>query len=208
MQIDNLKKLYKEIGNKNKLLIASKTRSVEEIEPLILEGHELFGENRVQEAIEKWPTLKEKHPKVKLHLIGHLQTNKAKHAIEIFDTIETLDREKLAIAINKFKTNIACYIQVNTGEEAQKSGVIPSEFNEFFNFCKNDCSLNIEGLMCIPPVDEPPSLHFALLANIAKKYNISKLSMGMSNDYETALNFGTSHVRIGTAIFGQRDSSI
>ncbi len=199
---ENLKQIYAELGyNKDKLLVASKNRTAEQIEILLKYGHRLFGENRVQEATEKWPKLKAKYPDTKLHLIGALQTNKVKLATTIFDVIETLDREKLAKTIKKYKNDMSCYIQINTGEEPQKAGVKPLEFADFLDFCIDECSLNIEGLMCIPPVDEPASLHFALLADMAKKYNIKKLSMGMSGDYKIALKFGTSHIRLGTSIF-------
>ena len=193
-----------------KLIAVSKVQPVEKIEAALVEGHRLFGENRVQEAALKWPSLKAKYPDAKLHLIGPLQTNKVKDAIMLFDVIETLDRLKLAEEIKKqsFRTglDIACYVQINTGEEQQKAGVFPAEAEKFVKHCQDTVGLNIKGLMCIPPVNEEPALHFSLLGEIAGRLNLPILSMGMSDDFETAIAFGATHVRIGSSIFGKRES--
>ena len=192
------------------LIAVSKVQPVEKIEAAIVEGHRLFGENRVQEAALKWPALKTKYPNAKLHLIGPLQTNKVKDAIMLFDVIETLDRLKLAEEIKKQSvkkgSDITCYVQVNTGEEQQKAGVFPAEAEEFVQYCQKTVGLNIKGLMCIPPVSEEPALHFSLLGEIAGRLNLPILSMGMSDDFETAIAFGATHVRIGSSIFGKRES--
>ena len=192
------------------LIAVSKVQPVEKIETALVDGHRLFGENRIQEAALKWPALKIKYPDVKLHLIGPLQTNKVKDAIMLFDVIETVDRLKLAEEIKKqsFKTglNITCYVQENTGEEQQKAGVFPAEAEEFVRHCQKMVGLNIKGLMCIPPINEEPALHFSLLAAIAGRLNLPTLSMGMSDDFETAIAFGATHVRIGSSIFGERAS--
>lgn len=192
------------------LIAVSKVQPVEKIEAALVNGHRLFGENRVQEAALKWPALKIKYPDAKLHLIGPLQTNKVKDAIMLFDVIETLDRLKLAEEIKKqsFKkgSDIPCYVQVNTGEEQQKAGILPAEAEEFVKHCQDTLNLNIEGLMCIPPVNEEPALHFSLLGEIAGRLNLPILSMGMSDDFETAIAFGATHVRIGSSIFGKRES--
>ena len=192
------------------LVAVSKTQPIEKIEKLISLGHRVFGENRVQEAKTKWRPLKSKYEGLELHLIGALQTNKVKEAVALFDVIETVDRPKLAAALSKEmsgqKVEIPCYIQVNTGEEKQKAGVYPDETADFVNYCRNDMNLNIIGLMCIPPANEAPALHFALLANIAKETNLENLSMGMSSDYEVAIKLGATHIRLGTALFGSRDT--
>ena len=192
------------------LIAVSKVQPVEKIEAALVEGHRLFGENRVQEAALKWPALKTKYPNAKLHLIGPLQTNKVKDAIMLFDVIETLDRLKLAEEIKKQSvkkgSDITCYVQVNTGEEQQKAGVFPAEAEEFVRYCQKTVGLNIKGLMCIPPINEEPALHFSLLAAIAGRLNLPTLSMGMSDDFETAIAFGATHVRIGSSIFGERAS--
>ncbi|MCE2509548.1 MAG: YggS family pyridoxal phosphate-dependent enzyme [Alphaproteobacteria bacterium] len=171
-------------------------------------GQRVFGENRVQEAAEKWPALRDAYPDIELHLIGPLQTNKVKQAIGLFDVIETLDRPKLAKALARERNDGArlprLFVQVNTGEEAQKAGVLPAETGAFLALCRNELGLVPEGLMCVPPVEEEAALHFALLHEIARANALEGLSMGMSGDYETALNFGASHVRLGTAIFGPR----
>jgi hypothetical protein len=186
------------------LLLASKTQPQDILVPYLKAGHRLFGENRVQEAVEKWVALKEGFPKVKLHLIGPLQTNKVKTALEIFDLIETLDREKLAESLAAHDCAIPCYIQVNTGEEPQKSGIAPRDLPGFFDFCTKDCKLDIRGLMCIPPADEAAAPHFALLHKLAAAHGLKELSMGMSGDYDTAITFGATEIRIGTAVFGNR----
>ena len=180
------------------LIAVSKVQPVEKIEAALVEGHRLFGENRVQEAALKWPALKTKYPDTKLHLIGPLQTNKVKDAIMLFDVIETLDRLKLAEEIKKQSdkkgSDITCYVQVNTGEEQQKAGVFPAEAEEFVRYCQETVGLNIKGLMCIPPVNEEPALHFSLLGEMARKLNLPVLSMGMSDDFETAIALTLIHI--------------
>jgi len=194
-----------------KLIAVSKVQPVEKIEAALVEGHRLFGENRVQEAALKWPALRTKYPDAKLHLIGPLQTNKVKDAIMLFDVIETLDRLKLAEEIKKQSlkkgSDITCYVQVNTGEEQQKAGVFPAEAEKFVKHCQDKVGLNIKGLMCIPPVNEEPALHFSLLGEIAGRLNLPILSMGMSDDFETAIAFGATHIRIGSSIFGKRENN-
>jgi PLP dependent protein len=171
-------------------------------------GHAVFGENRVQEAEAKWPELKAAYPDAKLHLIGPLQTNKVRHAVALFDVIETVDRPKLAAALAKemakVDKRIECFVQINTGAEPQKAGLMPEDADAFIESCRDDHGLWVTGLMCIPPVGEEPSLHFALLRKIAERHGLEKLSMGMSADYEIAIAFGATHVRVGTAIFGDR----
>lgn len=190
------------------LVAVTKTQSIEAIGSALVIGHRLFGENKVQEAQDHWTDLKREYPDIKLHLIGPLQTNKVKDAVALFDCIETLDREKLARALaedmKKQGRALPCFIQVNTGEEEQKSGIAPRAVKEFLGFCRNECGLSITGLMCIPPQDEPAALHFALLKKIAGELNLPHLSMGMSSDFEKAIALGATHVRIGTALFGVR----
>jgi len=171
-------------------------------------GHRVFGENRVQEAQAKWPALKDAVPGVELHLIGPLQTNKVREAVHLFDVIETVDRPRLAAALAaemaRSGRRPACFIEVNTGEEPQKAGVHPADADSFIAACRDVHKLPLAGLMCIPPAGEEPALHFALLADIARRNGLAGLSMGMSADYETAIRFGATHVRVGTAIFGTR----
>ncbi len=190
------------------LIAVSKTFGVEDIHPLLEAGQRVFGENRVQEAESKWPQLREEFPDLRLHLIGPLQSNKTKEAVQLFDVIETVDREKIAKFLQeemlKQNRKLACYVQVNIGEEPQKAGIAPNEAVEFVKHCKNDHHLDIVGLMCIPPVGENPGPYFALLAKLAKEAEVKKLSMGMSADYETAIAFGATSVRVGSAIFGHR----
>ena len=191
------------------LIAVSKTFPAQEITPALKAGQEDFGENRVQEAMAKWPDLKAQFPNSRLHLIGPLQTNKAAEAVRLFDAIHTIDRPKLARILaeemRKQQRQLDLFIQVNTGEEAQKSGILPSAADGFIRECREDQGLAIAGLMCLPPIDEEPSLHFALLAKIAKRNGLSKLSMGMSGDLEKAIALGATHVRVGTAVFGDRD---
>ena len=200
------------VGRKDRsitLVAVSKTHPVEKIRIVLDVGHRVFGENRVQEAEEKWPSLKQEYPDSVLHLIGSLQTNKTKQAVALFDVIETLDRLKLARALatqaEKLGRSPRIFVQVNTGEEPQKAGILPEEADQFIASCRDDYQLPIEGLMCIPPANEEPSLHFMLLGEIAARNGLSSLSMGMSADYEVAVRFGATHVRVGTAIFGARD---
>ncbi len=187
-----------------KIIAVSKGHGLEKILPLLEHGHRIFGESRVQEAYAKWPALKEKYPDVELHLIGPLQTNKVKEALRLFDMIQTLDREKLALTIASAPEKIDLLIQVNTGEEPQKAGVTPTSADRFIKSCRDDLHLPVKGLMCIPPVDAPPGLHFGLLRKIAERNGLKVLSMGMSGDFETAIALGATHIRIGTAIFGER----
>jgi PLP dependent protein len=191
-----------------KLVAVTKTVPPDVIEEAIGAGQRLFGENRVQEAHAKWPLLKERHPDIELHLIGPLQSNKVREAVALFDVIETVDRPKLARALAEEMTRAGnrprLFVQVNTGEEPQKAGVLPAETDQFVAFCRQDLNLVIEGLMCIPPFDEEPAMHFALLAKIAARLGIEELSMGMSGDFARAIQFGATYVRIGTAVFGAR----
>jgi pyridoxal phosphate enzyme (YggS family) len=191
------------------LVAVSKTHGADAVLEALAAGQRVFGENRVQEAQEKFPALKEAHPDLELHLIGPLQTNKAKQAVALFDVIQTVDRESLAEALAKEMAKSArrpaCLIQVNTGEEPQKAGIPPREALAFIERARTVHNLPVTGLMCIPPVDEEPALHFALLRELALKAGLSTLSMGMSGDYTAAVRFGATHVRVGTAIFGRRD---
>lgn len=190
------------------LVAVSKTHDADAVAEAIAAGQRVFGENRVQEAQEKFPSLKAAHPDLELHLIGPLQTNKVKQAVALFDVIETVDRESLADALAKeiAKTGRrpACLIQVNTGEEEQKAGIPPREALAFIERARTVHHLPVTGLMCIPPVDEEPALHFAFLRELALRAGLTTLSMGMSGDYPTAVRFGATHVRVGTAIFGRR----
>jgi pyridoxal phosphate enzyme (YggS family) len=190
------------------LVCVSKTFGAQDILPVIGAGERVFGENRVQEALEKWPALKAAHPGLELHLIGPLQSNKAHEAVSFFDVIETVDRDKiakvLAQEIQKTGRRPRLYVQVNTGAEPQKAGVLPEEADRFIASCRKDYGLEISGLMCIPPVDDQASPHFALLNMIAKRNGIGVLSMGMSGDFELAIQLGATHVRVGSAIFGHR----
>lgn len=190
------------------LVAVSKTHGIEHIRPVLAAGQRVFGENRVQEAEEKWPTLRTEFADISLHLIGPLQTNKVKPAVALFDVIESVDREKLARALaaecERVGKKIQVFLQINTGKEPQKAGVAPEDADAFVRLCRDELHLDVQGLMCIPPVDEEPALHFALLAKIAARTGVEKLSMGMSSDFETAIAFGATHVRVGTAIFGTR----
>ncbi len=193
------------------LVAVTKTIDQAPIRSVIAAGQVDFGENRVQEAKSKWPELKAAHPATRLHLIGPLQTNKVKDAVELFDVIHTLDRPKLAEAIAaelaKGTRRLELFIQVNTGEEQQKAGIGPTETDDFIALCRDRLALPVVGLMCIPPLDEEPALHFALLAKIGRANGLTRLSMGMSGDLETAIGLGATHVRVGTAIFGVRPSA-
>ncbi|WP_142415976.1 YggS family pyridoxal phosphate-dependent enzyme [Bartonella massiliensis] len=190
------------------LIAVSKTVSAADIRPLLQAGHAQFAENRVQEATAKWPDLRQEFENIKLHLIGPLQSNKTAEAVKLFDVIQTVDREKIAkilsIEMQKQKRHLPCYVQVNIGLEPQKSGVDPQEVIPFVSRCKNTYGLDIIGLMAIPPVDENPGPYFALLAQLAKQAGLPKLSMGMSSDFKTALQFGSNVLRIGSALFGKR----
>jgi pyridoxal phosphate enzyme (YggS family) len=190
------------------LVAVSKTHGAERVRELLEAGQRVFGENRVQEAEEKFPALKAEYTDLELHLIGPLQTNKAREAVALFDVIQSVDRERLATTLAKEMARAGrrpdCYVQVNTGEEPQKAGVLPSEVDAFVAACRDTHKLPIVGLMCIPPVDEEPALHFALLAKMAARNGLAKVSMGMSADYEMAVRLGATHVRVGTALFGER----
>ncbi len=190
------------------LVAVSKTFEADEIRPVILAGQRVFGENRVQEALGKWPRLREEFADIELHLIGPLQSNKAKEAVALFDVIETVDREKIAAELAREIARQGraprLYVQVNTGLEEQKAGIPPRETVAFVARCRDVHGLAIEGVMAIPPVDENPGPHFALLAKLATEAGVGKLSMGMSGDYETAIAFGATSVRVGSAIFGSR----
>ncbi len=193
------------------LVAVSKMHRADTIEPVLKAGHRLFGENRVQEAETKWPELRERYPDITLHLIGPLQSNKVKNAVATFDVIETVDRPKIARALaNEFERTgrrLPCYVQVNTGDEPQKAGVAPADVEAFVRECQDDLGLDIGGLMCIPPIDEEPALHFALLSDLAERCGLAVKSMGMSADYEKAISLGATHVRVGTAIFGERQKN-
>lgn len=190
------------------LVAVSKTVGPDAIEAAIAAGQRVFGENRVQEAQAKWPDLKARHDGLELHLIGPLQSNKVRQAVALFDAIETVDRPKLAAALSREMDRTgrrpACYIQVNTGEEEQKAGVPPGDADDFIRHCRDEIGLPVVGLMCIPPLDEEPALHFALLAKIADRNGLARLSMGMSADFAVAIGFGATEIRVGTAIFGDR----
>jgi PLP dependent protein len=191
-----------------KLIAVSKTYSADVISPVIKNGQIDFGENRVQEAQGKWPSLQAQNPACKLHLIGPLQTNKAAEAVALFDAIHSLDRPKLAASLaremDKQVRRLDLFIQVNTGNEAQKAGVSLADVDEFIDHCRDGQNLKIQGLMCIPPVNEPAEKHFILLAKIAAKHDLNHLSMGMSGDFELAIGCGATHIRVGSAIFGAR----
>ena len=207
--IQNVSKAYDRNPSDIKLMAVSKVQQDERIEEALQIGQRLFGENRVQEAQERWAERKTIYPDLDLHLIGPLQTNKVKDAVELFTFIQTLDREKLAVALAKEiqrqeKTNYPLFIQVNTGEETQKAGITPKELEDFYYFSTREQKLNICGLMCIPPIDEPPALHFALLSKLSNKYSLQELSMGMSADYTKAIPLGCTILRVGTRFFGER----
>lgn len=201
-----------ELANRNPsdvtLIAVSKTFATEDIRPAIEAGQRVFGENRVQESQNKWPELKQEYPDIELHLIGPLQSNKTKEAVALFDVIHTVDRKKIADSISsemqKQGRTLRFFVQINTGEEPQKAGVHPQEADAFIAYCQNDLQLQLEGLMCIPPADDHPGPHFALLAKIAERNGLFGLSMGMSADFEDAIMLGASHVRVGSAIFGTR----
>jgi pyridoxal phosphate enzyme (YggS family) len=190
------------------LVAISKTHQAEAIEPVIVAGQRVFGENRVQEAKAKWPELKARHPGIELHLVGSLQSNKAREAVALFDAIHSLDRPSLAEAlakeIAKQGRHPTLFVEVNTGAEPQKAGVLPEEADAFLAACRERWGLTISGLMCIPPAEEPPAPHFALTAKIARRNGLALLSMGMSADFAQAIELGATHVRVGTAIFGAR----
>jgi len=190
------------------LIAVSKGQPLERIEAALAAGQRIFGENYVQEAASRWPLLRERYPDLTVHLIGALQTNKAKEAVALFDVIQTLDRPRLAAALAKEMArqgrHLGCFVQVNTGAEPQKAGVMPEEADALIRSCRADHGIAVEGLMAIPPADEDIALHAAFLAKIAERNGIERLSIGMSDDYDDAIRFGATHVRVGSAIFGQR----
>lgn len=216
--VDRLKRIKDEIAAAAKaagratesveLIAVSKTFDADAVRPVVAAGQRIFGENRVQEAERKWPPLRAEFPDVRLHLIGPLQSNKAKEAVAFFDAIHTIDREKIARAVAaemaKQGRTLELFVQVNTGEEPQKAGVLPREAAAFVALCRDELKLPIAGLMCIPPVDEEPAVHFAFLAKLARELGLTGLSMGMSSDFEAAVAFGATYVRVGSAIFGTR----
>jgi pyridoxal phosphate enzyme (YggS family) len=193
-----------------RLIAVSKGHAAERILPVLNAGHRNFGENRVQEAKAKWSGLRAAFPDLSLHLIGPLQTNKVRDAVELFEAIHSVDRPKLAEALRselqRCGKTVELFVQVNTGEEPQKTGIAPKEAVSFVRHCKDALALPVAGLMCIPPLNEEPALHFALLKKLARECALPFLSMGMSEDYETAIRFGATHVRVGTAIFGPRQT--
>jgi PLP dependent protein len=191
------------------LVCVTKTFPAENVVPLLEAGHRVYGENRVQEAMGKWPGLREKFPGIELHLIGPLQSNKAREAVETFDVIQSVDREKIAQALaeemKKQGKRLRLFIQVNTGAEPRKAGILPQDADAFIAACREKYGHDISGLMCVPPVDEQASPHFALLADIAGRNGLKELSMGMSSDYELAIQLGATYVRVGSAIMGTRE---
>lgn len=190
------------------LIAVSKVQPLERVEAVLEQGHRTFGENKVQEAAGKWPAFRERFEGVELHLVGPLQTNKARQAMGLFQVIHSLDRPKLAATLARLAQEIgqcpSLFVQINTGEEPQKAGVLPADADAFVSECES-MDLPVRGLMCLPPVDEEASLHFALLAKIAERNGLADLSMGMSADFEKAIALGATHVRVGSAIFGARD---
>lgn len=210
--LDRIASAAREVGRDPasvKLIAVSKTFGADEIRPVLRDGHRDFGENRVQEAQAKWPTLRDEFSGVNLHLIGPLQSNKAADAVALFDAIHSVDRPKIARAIasemSKQGRRPELFVQVNTGEEPQKAGIMPLSTPEFLHLCRGELGLEVSGLMCIPPIDDAAAVHFAFLAKLASENGLEKLSMGMSADYETAVQLGATHVRVGSAIFGSRD---
>jgi len=190
------------------LVAISKAHPAASAEAALVAGHRVFGENRVQEAQAKWPTLTSAFPDARLHLVGPLQSNKVRDAVALFDVIESVDRPKLARALaaemERADRRLDCFVQVNTGEEPQKAGVGPADADRFIVECRDELQLPVTGVMCVPPIDDDPALHFALLGEIARRNGLPLLSMGMSADYEIAIRLGATHVRVGTAIFGAR----
>lgn len=202
---DLLPDIQDNLENCNATLIAvSKKQPDARIEASLNRGYRIFGENRVQEAQARWAHRRAHYPDLQLHMIGPLQTNKVKQAAALFDVLHTLDRESLAQAIAKHCPAMPCFIQVNTGQEPQKAGIDSDALPEFTDYCRQDLKLDITGLMCIPPVNEPAGLHFGLLADLANSLKLPHLSMGMSQDYDLALQYGATHIRIGSLIFGER----
>ncbi len=209
-QVEKARRRFGAPPEEVKLIAVSKTFDKEAVEPFLQAGQRLFGENRVQEAKEKWAHLKAAYPDVELHLIGPLQTNKAREAVALFDVIETVDRDKLAsILASEMKRagkRLDCFVQVNIGGEEQKAGIAVEETLGFVDRCRSEHGLHVVGLMCIPPDGEAPGPYFALLSQLAREARLDKLSMGMSGDFETAIAMGATHVRVGSALFGSRSN--
>ena len=201
---------YERPAGSVQLIAVSKVQPIDRVRAAVLAGHRLFGENRVQEALARWLPLKEEFADIQVHLIGPLQTNKARDAVGFFDAIHTVDRPRLAATLaremDRLDRRPDCFIEVNTGKEPQKAGIFPSDADQFIESCRAEYGLPVVGLMCIPPADEEPALHFALLREIAKRNGLAELSMGMSGDYQTAIGFDASLVRVGTAVFGTRQA--
>lgn len=206
-EIDKAAKLAGRKGEDVTLVAVSKTHAAEAIEPLIHAGQWHFGENRVQEAAAKWPPLRQRHPDLRLHLVGQLQSNKARDAVELFDAIHSVDRPSLVEALGKAMAatgrRVDCFLQVNIGDEPQKGGCAVAELGGLLDACRT-AELPMVGLMCVPPADAEPAPYFALLAKLARRHRLPSLSMGMSSDYSTAIMLGATHVRVGTALFGER----
>lgn len=212
MSISNqLHKIKKTIGPDVELVAVGKRQPDDLVRQALEAGQRIFGENQLQEAMSKWPDFRAKYSDITLHMIGPLQSNKAKDAVSLFNCIQTLDRKKIIDACSRHQSDLGheleYYIQVNTGAEDQKSGVLPQQLDDLYIYATENAGLNVVGLMCIPPVDEAPGLHFALLNKLARRLKLNKLSMGMSNDYKTAVQFGATSVRVGSALFGPRDQS-
>ena len=203
-----IKKVVDALSNNTKIIAVTKNFSIEKIDPLIKEGHKDFGENKVQEANLKWSNILKNHTDINLHLLGHLQSNKVSEAVKIFNYIHSLDSEKLAnkfmIEENKVNKKLKYFIQINIGEEQQKFGISIKETPDFISFCKNEAKLEIIGLMCIPPVNKDPNFYFSKLEELALSNNLFHLSMGMTHDYIEAIHHGSTYIRIGTGIFGER----
>ncbi len=208
---NEIKENLKKYSNSGEIVAISKNHPVESVLDAINYGVRTFGENKVQEAKEKFTKIKQTNPKIELHLTGPLQSNKVKNAISLFDVFHTIDREKIAKEISKHQAlikNKKFFIQINTGKEQSKSGIFPEEFKDFLFFLKNEINLSVSGLMCIPPIDEDPKYHFNILKVLANKYDINELSIGMSSDYQEALEFKPTYIRLGTILFGKRNWKI
>ena len=206
IQIERYKKEFSTTSKNPKLIAVSKTFSEDKIQLVIDQGQLIFGENKVQEATQKWIGLKKRNKEIELHLIGPLQSNKVKEALKVFDVIQTIDREKI---VKKLRDNLngkktRFFVQVNIGDEPQKSGLNVSEVDAFVKWCVNDMDLKVKGLMCIPPIDKEPSYYFNILSNLKEKLELEHASMGMSNDFAKAIQFGATYLRVGSAIFGNR----
>ena len=200
----------KQLKTNPKIIVVTKTFSLSKIEPLLENGHVHYGENKIQEAEKKWTEAKNRFKNIKLHMVGKLQTNKAKKAVKLFDYLHSLDSDKLALKLSQYQNElnkkIKLFIQVNVANEKQKSGVMLNELSHFFNYCTKELSLNVIGLMCLPPIDSAPNKYFKLLKENADKLTLKELSMGMSSDFEQAVLNGSTYLRLGTAILGKRNS--